>query len=116
MIKLNIRYVLILAISWWLAPLDNALAQAKNSITCKNGTTMTASVPGGTCTTAGHTIQCKNSAGDTALADCDLGACNSEGNGTCDRTDKARGPVSDGGTTKTKPIKTAPISAGGIKN
>src|ERR1700751_2850274 len=94
-----------------LAPLDNALAQASNSIKCSNGTTLTASVPGGSCTTAGLVVKCTNSSGDTATADCGIGACNSTGNGQCNR---ARAPVG-GKPTKPTPIATNPTSGSGVK-
>ncbi len=106
------RCAFLLAISLCLASLDTALAQATNSIKCSNGTTLTASVPGGSCTTAGLVVKCTNSSGDTATADCGIGACNSTGNGSCNR---ARAPTKPTKPTKSMPIATSPTSGSGVK-
>ena len=98
-------------LSWWLAHIDLALAQAGGRIKCANGTTISASVPRGGCVVTGQKIECSNKSGDKAVGDCATLSCASEGNGSCS---KARAPVG-GKPTKPTPIATNPTSGSGVK-
>src|SRR5690348_10456560 len=106
------RCLLVLAVSCCLTRVDAALAQATSSIKCSNGTTLTLSVPGGSCIATGQQADCKNDRGDSASARCDIGSCVSTGDGSCS---KARTAPVGSKPTKPTPIAINPTTGSGTK-